>query len=408
MKFRFHVLGIPHTISDPEWSACAFTMKAMKFSKMMVERGHVVYHYGHEDSKVVCTEHVSVVPRELFNATYGKVDWRNGYFQFDTKSLCYETFYMNASEAIKQRFQPLDIILLFWGYGHKPIADDLRSAGLKNAIFVEPGIGYPLSGIVEENFKVFESYSIMNRYLGYLEAKGANASPRFYDVVIPNYFDPSEFTSDDRERTYFLYLGRITRDKGLPVIIDICQETGVKLKVAGQGNLESAIGKKVPDFVEFLGYANPEKRRELLAGAKALFAPSIYSEPFGGIAVEAMISGTPVITTDWGAFPETVLHGITGFRCRTMQHFKYAVKNIDKIDRKTCREWAINNFSLDKIVKMYEEYFTNIVGLYTGKDFYYMGDREELDWLKPILPNCNENMLCIGEDGGNNSSSTAH
>lgn len=392
-KFRFHVLGIPHTITDREWSACAFTMKVMKFCKMMTSKGHHVIHYGHEDSKLICSEHVPVVPRDIFDIVYGGVDWKHGFFKYDSKDLCYDTFFVNATYEIRKRFEPYDFLLLFWGYGHKPIADELRD--LDHMIVVEPGIGYPLSGIVEQNHHIYESYSIMNRHLGYIEARleiykdqNKNARPKWYDCVIPNYFDPDDFTFDDRERTYFLYLGRISWDKGVGLAVEICEKTGQKLKIAGQGDPKRIIKRDLPDFVEFVGYANPEKRRELLAGAKGLFAASFYSEPFGGIAVEAMMTGTPVITTDWGAFPETVLHGITGFRCKTVSDFVHAVNNIHQIDRKDCREWALENYSLEKIGRMYEKYFNDLYNLHHGKGFYHVNDVEDLGWLHRCYPSC--------------------
>lgn len=387
-KFRFHVLGVPHTKTDPEWSACAFTMKVLKFCKMMTQLGHHVIHYGHEESNVICSEHVTVLGKEIFDVTYGKVDWKGGFFKYNNSDICYQTFYINTIEEIKKRFQCLDFVLLFWGYGHKVIADEIRK--LRGAIMVEPGIGYPLNGIVYDNHLVFESYSCMNRYLGYLQGINGKYQPRYYDAVIPNYFDTADFDYDsarDGERSYFLYLGRIQNDKGLSVAVDTCRTIGAKLKVAGQGNLKAILGvSELPSFIEVVGYANPTKRKELLAGAKGLFAPTQYSEPFGGIAVEAMMAGVPAITTDWGAFPETVLHGITGFRCRTMAHFAFAAKNIDQIDRKKCREWAIANYSLEKVSQIYEEYFTHLRDLYDGKAFYHIKEFENLDWLKKTYP----------------------
>lgn len=381
---RFHVLGVPHTKTDPEWSACSFTMKVYNFCKMMTKRGHHVIHYGHEESTAPCTEHVTVVDKEIFNATYERNNWYEGNFKISESDIVYTTFSTNAGIEVRKRAEPLDILLLFYGWGHRSVGDQVRD--INGLIIVEPGIGYPIAGIVKENYHVFESYSIMNRYLGWREGRSEGHDPKFYDVVIPNYFDVNDFTCDDRERTYFLYLGRITHDKGLYIAVEICCSIGVKLKIAGQGDIKRIKNDYPPDFVEMVGYANPEKRRELLAGAKGLFAPSLYSEPFGGVAVEAMMSGTPVITTDWGAFPETVLHGVTGFRCRNMAQFAYAVKNIDQLDRKKCREWAVANYSLERVSLMYEMYFEYLIGRHNGKDFNHIEELTDLKWLERYYP----------------------
>jgi len=73
------------------------------------------------------------------------------------------------------------------------------------------------------------------------------------------------------------------------------------------------------------------------------------------------MSGTPVITSDWGSFPEIVQHGITGFRCKTIKDFEIAAKQINKINPNDCRKWAMN-FSTHNIANMYDDYFQNIIG----------------------------------------------
>jgi glycosyltransferase involved in cell wall biosynthesis len=159
------------------------------------------------------------------------------------------------------------------------------------------------------------------------------------------------------------------------------------LKVAGQGDFKRELGFEPPPNVEIVGYLEPKQRDEMLRGARALLAPTHYNEPFGGVTIEALLCGTPIITSDWGAFPENNLHGITGYRCRTMEQFVWAAQNIHKIDRKACRKWAEDNFSLEHIAPMYEEYYSSLIPYFTGKGFYAKNeDRKDLDWMKREYP----------------------
>lgn len=372
---RFHVLALPHTVTRHDYSACAFTQKVLKWCKMMTPRGHTVYHYGHKDSEVVCTEHIPVTFNEDLEKAYGSYDWKKNFFKHNTADHAHQIFNQRAIVEIGKRKQPGDFVLCFWGYAHKPVFQ-----AHPDLIPVEPGIGCTNDPCCPQN--IYESYSVMNQVYGKY-----GKSPHWYDAVIPNYFDPDDFTFNDTPKDYYLFVGRIISSKGIGIAVDVTRNLGVKLLVAGQGDLASIVGS-VPPHVEVIGYVEPKQRCELMKNAKALLAPTHFNEPFGGVMVEALFCGTPVITSDWGGFAENNLHGVTGYRCRTMEQFEWAAKNIDKISRKACHEWAVNNFSLDRVALMYEEYFETLKKVHDGSGGFYAKnpDRQNLDWMIRYYP----------------------
>ena len=382
---RFHCLGVPHTVTNHDYVGCAFTQKVLKFCKMMKAPGHYIIHYGHEDSKVDCDEHVTVVTNKDLEIAYSNYDWRKNFYKYELNDHAYKTFYNNAIEEVGKRKQKFDFILPFWGQGVKAICD-----AHQDMICVEPGIGYP--GGTWARWRVYESYALLHSDMG---MKGvSNCKNDWYHVVIPNYFDPDDFEYSEEKEDYALFLGRICSGKGIEIVLQVTKAIGIKLKVAGQGDLtqycENGI---IPDNVEYIGYADLETRKKLMSKAKFGIISSMYTEPFGGVQVEFLLSGTPTITTDWGAFVENNVHGVTGYRCRTFEQFCWAAKNIDTIKPIDCRNYAMNNFTLEKVGGMYEEYFNMVMNVYKGNGWYEPNEqRQSLDWL-----NRNEkenNIIC--------------
>jgi glycosyltransferase involved in cell wall biosynthesis len=383
---RFHIFGLPHTKTNQDYTACAYTAKVLKFAKMMTQRGHTVIHYGHPDSQVECTEHVDVISRYTYDQVYGAHDFHSKFFTYDINDAAYQEFYHNAIREVGARKQTHDFLLPFWGYGHKPICD-----AHPELITVEPGAGYA-SGYFAP-WKVFESYALYHAYYG-LEAVG-NVKQNNYDVVIPNYFDHLDFDYSQDKSDYALFLGRIYNGKGINIAIQATERAGMRLVVAGQGGVEyfrDNYNGIIPAHVALVGYADRDMRRLLMSQAKCAIIASQYLEPFGGVMVENLFSGTPIITSDWGAMAENNIHGVTGYRCRTMEQYVWALNNIDRIKPEVCRDYAMNNFALEAIAPKYEEFFQQVLDVYNGSGWYQFNNITSINLPARYIPSNNQQI----------------
>ncbi len=157
-----------------------------------------------------------------------------------------------------------------------------------------------------------------------------------------------EVKSQDRD--YFLSLSRLVRGKGVDLIIQACNQAGVKLKVVGAGpqlkNLKSIAGQTV----KFIGEVSDQQRVKLYQEAKALIVAS-EDEDFGITSVEAQAAGTPVIAARSGGYLETVQDGKTGvfFDPDSVDSLVRVIREFDqeKFNPKDCQQNS-EKFSKDK------------------------------------------------------------
>ena len=371
---KLFVLGIPHTQTSTDFTTCAFTMKAYHLCKMMHRRGHEVIHLGNEGSNPECSENVAVMPEGRWRELYGHPG--TNFYNLESQAPGHKEFHTEfaanmRAEILKRCSAPQEaIICVTWGGAQQIAVHDLPQ------FIVESGIGYPHTWA---KFRVFESHAWANAIYG---QQNNFAGQSWYDEVIPNAFDPDHFEYNDTAGDYFLYFGRLAEAKGTGFAVHMAKVAGYPLKIVGQGDPTPFLDK----HVEYLKPVGVEERKKLMAGARVLCCPTWYLEPFGGVNIEAQMSGTPVISTNWGVFPETVIHGLTGWRCRTLEEFEWAAKHVDQLSRPACRQWAVNNFSLDRVALMYEEYFQRLLNLNAGGFLQTNPNRTQLDYLRKVYP----------------------
>lgn len=345
----FHCLSIPYAPTKKDISLCAFIQKVYKFCDYMTKSGHTVYHYGHEKSIVNCTEHITVTNDSILKNSYGNLNyWMTNGFNQNVEELAVNIFNQNCISELNKRVRSnTEFILCWFGFAHEPCVKFFYD----KAIVVEPSIGYDS---MFAPVKVFETYSQMHKMHG---AAKVDISPNIETVIYPG-FDEQDFEFKKEKSNTALFLGRITEAKGAKLTYDICNHVKQDIIFAGPNILNLPETK----YCKFIGFAEPSKRKELLANAKFLLAPSLFIEPCNWSAIESQFSGTPVITTDFGGFTETVIHNKTGFRCKSLPEFIKAISSISTlINPEDCRTNAIDKFTLDLQRKNYADFFKSLI-----------------------------------------------
>lgn len=177
-----------------------------------------------------------------------------------------------------------------------------------------------------------------------------NPKTKTHRVYNPIDLDPNPVKVDYRKNKYFLYVGRVSKEKGVDIFCKAISKLGLKGIVVGDGPELEKLKKEYPD-IDFAGWKSSEEVKKYMRGAKSLIFPSRIYECAPLTPLEAFQYGIPLITSDCNAAIDYVKNGDNGVSF-----------SIEKDELKEFLLDSLNEYNPSNIYEL--DYENNIVVLY--------------------------------------------
>jgi glycosyltransferase involved in cell wall biosynthesis len=188
-----------------------------------------------------------------------------------------------------------------------------------------------------------------------------------YLATVYNGIDLSNLTFREKPGYNLVFYGRIHPDKGLHLAIEVAKKANIPMIVAGiiqdQKYFDDCAKHFDGKLIKFIGPVNPQQRDALLKEASCVLHLNTIPERFGLVMAESNAAGVPVIAADLGSCREVIADGKTGFLVNDVDQAVEAIGKLDQINRADCRKHVEKNFSIDCMVRGYEEVYRRIFEL---------------------------------------------
>lgn len=177
---------------------------------------------------------------------------------------------------------------------------------------------------------------------------------------------------------YYLYVGRLSPEKGIPTLLAAFANTGYELKIVGDGPLRSDVEKIAGEHtnISYLGACPNDVIRDLMKGSRALIFPSIWFEGMPMTILEAFSTGTFVIGSNLGAMKSLITHDHNGFLFEpaSIMSLRSNIEAWEKLDplsqaikriyaRQTYEKHYTPENNLDKLLNIYRSTITAKAGI---------------------------------------------
>ncbi len=169
----------------------------------------------------------------------------------------------------------------------------------------------------------------------------------------------------------FVWLGRFVPEKGAHLAIQVAQQSGVPLILAGI--VDRYVAASVAYFEEqikphidgkhitYVGPVNTRQKISLLSKAHGFLSPILWEEPFGMVMIEAMALGCPVVSFARGAAPEIVAEGKSGFLVNTVEEMVECIPHLAELNRTSIRDYVLENFSARSMAEQYVKIYKKVI-----------------------------------------------
>lgn len=333
------IAPIWHRIPPKQYGGTERVVSAL--TEELVKRGHEVTLFATGDS-VTSANLISTQPRSLSEA------------------------------GIKNANTAGEIILQHVGNAYKMqnrfdiIHDHIAFSNLPAANFIKTPVVITLHGpITPTKRKLYEMFdkpyyvSISKSQIRYFP--NINIAGTVY-----NGLPMEDYPFGRKDKGYLLFVGRISKLKGVHFAIEVAETLDLPLIIAATLHsrdipyFKKYIKPHLSDKIQWIGEVGEEERNVLMSKALCFLNPVTWKEPFGLTMIEAMACGCPVVAFNKGSIPEVIENGKTGFIVQDVGEMISAVKRIKDIDRQTCREFSLRNFSARAMADKYEEIYYRI------------------------------------------------
>lgn len=204
-------------------------------------------------------------------------------------------------------------------------------------------------------WRLVDKYIVLTDFAKTLFINSSFGVPAEKYVIKPNFIDFPD-RQPAKRMDHFLFIGRLSEEKGIHVLMEAFRDIDCKLYVAGEGALRRTVEdlSKQSENIRYLGSLDSEAVREAMSQCTALIFPSIWYEGMPMTILEAFATGTPVIAANLGAMSSMVQHGYNGL------HFRSGLKE-DLINRvlywRSLSPDEKNNYSINTRTT-YENFYT--------------------------------------------------
>ncbi|MDR2410412.1 MAG: glycosyltransferase family 4 protein, partial [Bacteroidales bacterium] len=133
-------------------------------------------------------------------------------------------------------------------------------------------------------------------------------------IVKPNFTRADKLLNVKRQSDIFLFIGRLSEEKGIDCLLEAVKLTGLELKIGGNGPLIDSIkdiSRKYSN-IQYLGNLEKMQVQQFMQECTALIFSSIWYETFGLVVIEAFSQGLPVIASNIGAMSSMIKDGYNG------------------------------------------------------------------------------------------------
>lgn len=179
-------------------------------------------------------------------------------------------------------------------------------------------------------------------------------------IHIPNFVNTTALKPDYQPGPYFVFFGRLSKEKGVRTLIQAASEVNVELKIVGRGPQEEelkVLAASLGANVTFLGFRSGAALHQIISNARAVVLPSEWYENAPMSVMESYALGKPVIGANIGGIPELIREGETGitFESGNVESLIISLIRFKRMNNsavaemgKAARQWVEADYTIEK------------------------------------------------------------